>query len=59
MKKSLLLFALLFSCSYAQTLSLQESIEKTLLNNPDIKSFILKTEQSKKSTDVVSADYLP
>jgi outer membrane protein TolC len=38
---------------------LQESIDKTLLNHPDIKSFILKIEQSKKSYDSASADYLP
>ena len=58
-KKSILFLGLIFSCSYAQTLSLQQSIEKTLLNNPDIKSFILKTEQSKKNSDAVIADSLP
>jgi len=31
----------------AQTLTLQESIDKTLLNHPDIKSFQLKIQQSK------------
>jgi outer membrane protein TolC len=59
MKKSLLLLSLLFSCAYTQTLSLQQSIEKTLLNNPDIQSFILKTELSQKNYDATFADYLP
>ncbi|MFA7083080.1 MAG: TolC family protein [Arcobacteraceae bacterium] len=59
MKKSVLVLSLLFSCSFAQTLSLDQSIEKTLLNNPDIQSFILKTQQSKKSYDAAFADFLP
>ena len=59
MKKSLLLLSLLFSCAYTQTLSLEQSIEKTLLNNPDIQSFILKTELSQKNYDVNYSDNLP
>ncbi len=65
MKKRLLLIHLLLinllfvSSLYADTLTLQESIEKTLLNHPDIKSFMLKTKQSKQSSDAVFADYLP
>ena len=59
MKKSLLLLSLFFSCAYTQTLSLEQSIEKTLLNNPDIQSFILKTELSQKNYDVTFADNLP
>ena len=51
MKKNLLLLSLFFSCAYTQTLSLEQSIEKTLLNNPDIQSFILKTELSHKNYD--------
>ncbi len=58
MKKSLLLLSLFFSCAYTQTLSLEQSIEKTLLNNPDIQSFILKTELSQKNYDVTFADNL-
>jgi len=65
MKKSLLLINLLLinlffvSGIYAETLTLQESIDKTLLNHPDIKSFMLKTKQSEKSYDVAFSDYLP
>ena len=59
MKKSLLLLSLFFSCAYTQTLSLEQSIEKTLLNNPDIQSFILKTELSQKNYDATFADNLP
>jgi outer membrane protein TolC len=35
------------------------STEKTLLNNQDIQSFILKTELSQKNYDVTFADNLP
>ncbi len=60
MKKQLILISLLLTCElYAKTLTLQESIDKTLSNHPDIKSFMLKIEQSKKSYDSASADYLP
>ncbi len=60
MNKSLLLIAaLLANTLYAQTLTMQESIDKTLANHPDIKSFILKIEQSKKDYNAASAAYLP
>jgi outer membrane protein TolC len=44
---------------YADTLTLQESIDKTLLNHPDIKSFMLKINQSEKGYDAAFSDYLP
>ena len=44
---------------YAETLSLQESIEKTLQNHPDIKSFALKVQQTNASYDAAFSDYLP
>jgi len=65
MKKYLLLITLLlinplFACGlYAETLTLQESIDKTILTHPDIKSFMLKINQSEKSYDAAFADYLP
>ena len=60
MKKRLLLIGIfLTSGLYSQKLTLNECIDKTLSNHPDIKSFILKVEQSKKSYTVASADYLP
>jgi outer membrane protein TolC len=59
MKKSLLVFSLFYACVFADTLSLQESIDITLANNPDIKSLKLKITQSQKSYDVSFADYLP
>jgi hypothetical protein len=60
MKKKLLLMHLLFACGlYADTLTLQESINKTLTNHPDIKSFVLKIQQSQKNYNASFADYLP
>ena len=60
MKKKLLLMHLLFACGlYADTLTLQESINKTLTNHPDIKSFVLKIKQSQKNYNASFADYLP
>ena len=60
MKKNLLLLNLfLASGLYAQLLTMQESIEKTLQHHPDIKSFMLKFEQSRRGYDVSFADYLP
>ena len=44
---------------YANTLTIKESIKKTLLNHPDIKSFMLKIKQSQKSYQSANADNLP
>ncbi|MDA3908360.1 MAG: TolC family protein [Sulfurimonas sp.] len=59
MKKSLLIFGLLVICVSGDTLTLQDSIDKTLQNSPDIKSLKLKTTQSQHSYDISFADYLP
>ncbi len=60
MNKSLLLISvLLTNILYAQTLTMQDSIDKALTNHPDIKSFILKVEQSKKGYASASAENLP
>ncbi len=44
---------------FAQTLGLKECIDKTLKNHPDVKTFMLKIEQSKKSYKSANADNLP
>ena len=60
MKKKILLFSFILSTVIsANTLSMQECIEKSIQNHPDIKSFKLKIRQSKKSYDSAFADYLP
>ena len=51
-----LLFALTLQ---AEVLTLQESINSTLKNYPDVKSFALKLKQSKASYKAAFADYLP
>ena len=53
---SLLLFSLLLN---AETLTLQESIDATLQNYPDVKSLQMKMKQSKLSHRSATADYLP
>ncbi len=60
MKKGLLAISiLLVSGLYAQKLTLKQSIDKALLNHPDIKSFMLKVELSQKSYDSSFSAYLP
>ncbi len=56
----LTLISLLFGTFLsAQTLTLQESIDKTLENHPDIKSSSLKIKQSESSYKSSYASYLP
>lgn len=59
MKKLLLIALFLANGLYANTLSLQESIDKTLLNHPDIKSFMINIQQAKQNSDIAFSDYLP
>ena len=60
MKKNILLISfILTSILSAQNLSMQECIDKSIQNHPDIKSFELKIKQSKKSYDSAFSDYLP
>ncbi|WP_434658770.1 TolC family protein [Sulfurimonas sp. NW9] len=42
-----------------KTLTLQESIDKTLQNHPDAKSFALKIKQSHTGYTSARAEYLP
>jgi len=60
MKKKLLLLSV-FACVslFANTLTMQESIDKTLANHPDVKSFALGVQQSKEGYKSAFADYLP
>ena len=58
-KNILILSIILSSILQAQMLSMQESIEKSLLNHPDIRSFELRVHKSKKSYKSAFADYLP
>jgi len=61
MLKSRLLFLVVFVCIdiFAGVLTMQESIDKTLKNHPDIKSFILNVKQSSEEYNQAYADYLP
>ncbi len=58
-KQSFFLSLLLSSIAHAQLLTLQESIDKTLHNHPDVKSFILKVEQSKSAYKSEFSAYMP
>ncbi|DAB41086.1 MAG TPA: transporter [Sulfurovum sp. UBA12169] len=57
--KKLLLLALLTIVSGAQTLTVQECVEQTLANHPDIKIFMLKVAQSEESYNISRSEYLP
>ena len=58
--RRLLGICLFFSLTLqAEVLTLQESIDSTLKNYPDVKSFTLKVKQSKASYEAAFADYLP
>ncbi|NPA59474.1 MAG: TolC family protein [Epsilonproteobacteria bacterium] len=60
-KKLILLFLIPLSVTtiMAETLTLQDSIQKTLQHYPDVKSSSLKVEQSQSSYKSAYADYLP
>ncbi len=61
MKKLYVLCCIIFTSGtiFAQTLNLKECIDKTLKNHPDIKTFMLKIEQSKKSYNSAYSDNFP
>ncbi len=59
MKKIIYTYLLIALGLQAQTLTLEQSIQKTLLNHPDIKSFTLKVRQSKMGYKSALSDYLP
>ncbi len=59
MKKTLLILLSTAALLFGDTLTLQESIEKTLANHPDIKTFLLKYKQSQKKVNATRSAYLP
>jgi outer membrane protein TolC len=59
MKKILLISLFVNILVGSELLTLQESIDKTLSNHPDIKSFELKITHAKKSYDSAFSEYLP
>ena len=59
MKKIFFSSLLLFSMLHAELLTLQESIDTTLKNYPDVQSLSLKIKQSSLSHRSAVADYLP
>lgn len=56
--KSVFLYIFIFALS-AEALTLEECIDKTLKNHPDIKKLSLGVAQSKSLVDVAKADYMP
>jgi len=59
MKKKLWLVGAFTISIFANTLTMQESIDKTMVNHPDIKSLVLGVKQSKEGYNSAFADYLP
>ena len=59
MKKIIMAVGLFTLSLSAQTLSLDECIDKTLKNHPDIKTFALKVKQSKSAYKSEFSAYLP
>ena len=60
MTKKLLLLALVsLNVLYAHTLTIEESVQKTLAYHPDIKIFISKVQQAEKGYHAAYADFLP
>lgn len=59
MKKYLLFYLFLSIGLFAQTLTLQESIRRTLAHHPDVKTFMLRIQQAEQGLNIAYADYLP
>ncbi len=60
MKKTLLIVIFLsLQGLYAQTLTLNEAIVKTLAHHPDVKNFMLRIQQAEQGYNKAYADYLP
>ncbi len=60
MIKTILIILLFLNIhTFANTLTLNECIEKAISNHPDIKHFILQVDKSKSAIDIAKADYLP
>jgi len=50
---------LLISGLFANTLTLKESIRRTLAKHPDVKTFMLRIQQAEQGYNAAYADYLP
>jgi len=59
MKKYLFLLTIFISTLSAQMVTLQECIDKTLSNHPDIKSFMLELSKSEQGEKSARSAYLP
>lgn len=59
MNRLLFTSCLLSSLLFSQTLTLDQSIQKTLQNHPDIKTFALRVSQSHSAYDASFSEYLP
>jgi len=59
MKRLLFGSCLLSTLLFSQTLTLEQSIQKTLQNHPDVKTFALRVSQSHSSYDASFSGYLP
>jgi len=44
---------------YAQTLTLKDSIDKTLAHHPDVQTFMLRIQQAEQGYNAAYAEYLP
>ncbi len=59
MNRLLFTSCLLSSLLFSQTLTLERSIQKTLQNHPDVKTFTLRVSQSHSAYDASFSEYLP
>ncbi|WP_373031410.1 TolC family protein [Sulfurovum sp.] len=59
MKRNILISFLLSLPLMGQMLTMQQCVEQTLSNHPDIKIFMLKVAQSEKSYEASRANYFP
>jgi len=59
MKKYLLFYLFMSIGLFAHTLTLQESIRRTLAHHPDVKAFMLRIQQAEQGYNAAYADYLP
>ena len=59
MNRLLFTSCLLSSLLFSQTLTLERSIQKTLQNHPDVKTFALRVSQAHSAYDASFSEYLP
>ncbi|WP_345993066.1 TolC family protein [Sulfurimonas sp. HSL-1716] len=59
MRKHLFFLTAMISSLWAQTVTMQECIEKTLYSHPDIKTFMLEVSKSEQNYQLARSAYLP